>query len=190
MSPNDDSRYQAILARIAARHSTRRAPTDALATALNSLNALDTLDALTAPAAMIGYTAQAWRGSHKGTAWYGALRWFRARDYHGYRQLTVLGVWAQQAAPTTTDEDHTEAHPIMLCVGGKCLAYNAPFFDVEAYHRLIARDFRLYYGDDGRPPSAPVWHAPHSAQQPLVQRAAVAEALRNAIGQLLPSDAP
>jgi hypothetical protein len=40
----------------------------------------------------------------------------------------------------------------MLGIGVKRLSYSAPFYDAEAYHKLIRRNYDLYYQDDDTPP--------------------------------------
>jgi hypothetical protein len=70
----------------------------------------------------------------------GVVLWHRAAGYYGYKTLTLLGVWAR------------EESTVPILIGVKRLPYAAPFFDAEAYHKLIRRGYDLYYQDDGTPP--------------------------------------
>lgn len=71
----------------------------------------------------------------------GVVLWHRPAGYYGYKTLTLLGVWARQ-------------HEVQqkLVIGVKRLSYSAPFYDAEAYHKLIRRNYDLYYADDAIPP--------------------------------------
>ncbi len=97
--------------------------------------------------------------------WVGVVIWARAPGYDGYRVLTVRGVWAQAS----------EAARVM--VGVKRLHYRAPFYEAEAYHKLIRKNFDLYYGDDGSPPSQPALDVIYDEAERLALRAQVKEAL-------------
>jgi len=73
----------------------------------------------------------------------GAVIWKRASGYYGYKILTVFGIWcrAENAGPR-------------VLIGSKRLTYQPPFFDPEAYMKLMRRDYLTYYADDGAPPAA------------------------------------
>jgi hypothetical protein len=77
--------------------------------------------------------------------WVGVVVWQRAAGYTGYKTLTIIGIWAQQDGEATR-----------VIVGRKSLAFAAPFYEAEAYHKLIRNGFDLYYSDDGAPPAAPL----------------------------------
>jgi hypothetical protein len=102
--------------------------------------------------------------SVRGNGCVGAVIWLRARGFYGYRQLQLLGVWAHG----------TEA--VQVTVGVKALTYTAAIYNPEAYHALIRKDYRLYYADDNRPPSAPPLLTYDPARR-LAQRQQVERAL-------------
>ena len=77
-----------------------------------------------------------------GSGWSGVVVWFRPAGYHGYKTLTLLGIWA------CADRD---AVPVIM--GTRTLAFTAPFYNPEAYFHNIRRGFDLYYGDDASPPA-------------------------------------
>ena len=124
-----------------------RAQLDALARSLDGLNALDALDLLRAKrfSPNLSWGAKAFTGKQP-TPWVGALIWHRPAGYFGYKTLTVIGVWAV-----------AEAEGTRIIVGTKLLAFTAPFYEAEAYHKLIRDSFDLYYTDRGAPPEQNRW---------------------------------
>jgi hypothetical protein len=165
-------RPTSILAQIAEIRQTRadaplRAAQNDLAVILDKLNALGTLDdirrarfspALSAgPKAVSGLTP---------APWVGVVAWARPAGYFGYKTLTLMGVWA--VAET----------PIRVIVGAKRLAYAAPFFDAEAYHKLFKKGFETYYGDNvATPPEDSPTSFPYDDAQRLQLRETLATAL-------------
>lgn len=173
MSDDPDARYEEILRKIAERKAREQgqadltARRDALSRALDMINAHDALeDVCTAlqakkrcygPAVLTGRT------------WIGVVVWGFPREYRGYRNLTLIGVWAQH---------HQEG--IDLIVGTRQLPYKADFYEAEAFYKLIRRGFDVYYEDDGHPPEAEgrLYSARYDLAERLTQRAAVAAALK------------
>jgi hypothetical protein len=107
--------------------------------------------------------------------WVGVVLWQRAGGYDGYRILMLRGVWAAR-----------EGEAARVIVGAKHLRYRAPFYEAEAYHRLIRKSFDLYYGDDGSPPAQRALDVAYDEQQRLALR----DAVRAALGQLSGSPSP
>ena len=124
-----------------------RAQLDELARILDGLNALDALDLLRAKrfSPNLSWGAKAFTGKQP-TPWVGGLIWHRPAGYFGYKTLTVIGVWAV-----------AEAEGPRIIVGSKLLAFTAPFYEAEAYHKLIRDSFDLYYTDRGAPPEQNHW---------------------------------
>ncbi|MBN8639237.1 MAG: hypothetical protein J0M07_28220 [Anaerolineae bacterium] len=124
-----------------------RAQLDELARILDGLNALDALDQLRAKrfSPNLSWGAKAFTGKQP-TPWVGGLIWHRPAGYFGYKTLTVIGVWAV-----------AEAEGTRIIVGSKLLAFTAPFYEAEAYHKLIRDSFDLYYTDRGAPPEQNHW---------------------------------
>jgi hypothetical protein len=58
----------------------------------------------------------------------------------------------------------------VLAVGMKLLAFSAPFYDADAYHKLIRKNYDLYYKDDNTPPAQPAYSVPYDADQRLELR--------------------
>lgn len=73
--------------------------------------------------------------------WVGGVIWQRGSGYTGYRTLLIAGIWAQQIDGGC-----------LMSVGQKVVPYAAPFYEAEAYHKLIRAGFDVYYRDDGSPP--------------------------------------
>ncbi|MCL4249981.1 MAG: hypothetical protein KJ065_17675 [Anaerolineae bacterium] len=109
---------------------------------------LDDLDAWTAvEAALARYSRLiAWGPKTvKGdtpSPWVGVIMWRRASGYTGYRTLSLSGVWTVQ-----------EAHVVRIIMGQRTLPYAAPFYEAEVYHKLMRKDFTVYYDDNGAPPA-------------------------------------
>lgn len=142
----DDERYDEILKKIAEgrpfgsrrRELLAQTPHDR---ALDRINAYDTLGQLTRRdyRRVLCYGPKSLRGS----AWSGAVVWFHHKGYHGYQTLHLLGVWA-----------HYADDQILLSVGERQLAYQAPVYDAGVYRVAIQNNFRMYYDDAGGPPES------------------------------------
>jgi hypothetical protein len=76
-----------------------------------------------------------------GESWVGVVIWQRPRGYHGYRTLTLLGIWA-----------YVESVQVMITLGAKTLSFSNPYYNAEAYHKHIQTRFDLYYEGDASPP--------------------------------------
>lgn len=142
---------------------------EALARALNELNAMGALEDL---CKRDRFTWGPKAIKRRAPLTMGAVVWKRGSGYHGYKVLTLIGVWA---LPGDEDDD-----PVQIVVGVKHLAFAAPFFDAEAYHALIKRDFKTYYNDDSAPPIPENYRASFAfdADRRLEQRKALVAALR------------
>jgi hypothetical protein len=101
--------------------------------------------------------------------WVGVVMWARAPGYDGYRVLTLRGVWVVQ-----------EGEAVRVMAGVKRLAYSAPFYEAEAYHKLIRKNFDLYYADDGAPPAHPTLDTPYDEARRLELRERVKGAMLGA----------
>jgi len=141
-SPSDEERYADIQRRIEQHRSLGQDDGTAitLADALDGLNAFGFLDDL----------KTRWRGSsvcygpkaRQGSGWAGVMVWFRQSGYYGYKTLTLFGIWA------VLDSGQTQ-----IIIGTKTLDFAAPVYNAESYQYQIKRGFKVYYGDDGSPPS-------------------------------------
>lgn len=169
-----DERYNEILRRIAARQQAQAQAAAqsslhaVLGGALDSLNALDLLDAtLSKTLRKKGYLC--WGpAAFRSADWLGTLLWCKPASYHGYRLLRVVGIWA------TLGEGR-----VQITVAGKALPYAAPFYEAEAYHKLMRKGFDTYYQDDGAPPAAgTLLHTAYDAEQRLLLREQLAAALK------------
>lgn len=99
----------------------------------------------------------------------GVVFWHRAAGYHGYKVLSVHGVWVCQQQGTGETR---------LVVGEKNLPFAPAFFDPEPYHKLFKRDYTTYYRDDGMPPAHDrVQTVPYAPDHRLDLRAWLAAAL-------------
>ncbi len=136
-----EDRYQEILRRAEARKQAQEkaAAQITLSAVLDSLNALDTLDdvRLTDRKGWLCWGPRAF----KGRDWVAALLWCKPATYHGYRLLTAFGIWAI-----------AQENAVEVVLGTKQLPYTAPFYEAEAYHKLMREGFDTYYSDDGSPP--------------------------------------
>jgi hypothetical protein len=170
--------HRSIVTQVAQiRRSLAEAPLretqSALAAVLDSVNALGALDALREAA-----LSKALSGGPlvvQGSApepWVGAVIWQRAPGYFGYKTLSLFGLWAVRL------EDGTQ-----LRAGVRRLAYALDFYEADAYHKRIRREFALYYADDGAPPSVETaaWTARYTPEDRLALRAAVAAALQGLV---------
>jgi len=119
-----------------------RAQRENLARILDGLNVLDALDLLRSKrfSPNLSWGAKAFSGLQP-TPWVAGLIWHRPAGYFGYKTLTVIGVWA------VAQDSGTQ-----IIVGSKLLPFTAPFYEAEAYHKLIRDGFDLYYTDRGTPP--------------------------------------
>lgn len=104
--------------------------------------------------------------------WVGAAIWQRAPGYFGYRTLTLYGIWALRIGEET-----------QLQTGVRRLAYALDFFEADAYHKRIRREFALYYADDGGPPDEAnaAWSAVYTPESRLALRADAAAAITRLI---------
>lgn len=110
---------------------------------LDGLNAWDALDQFRrkAFARQLAYGPKAVQ-SPRTELWVGVVIWSRAPGYFGYKTLTLTGVWI-------VDRDGQAG----VIVGQRHTAFAHGFYDPEAYHKLIRKDYAVYYKDDGRPAS-------------------------------------
>ena len=149
--------------------ASARARLDDLARVLDGLNVMDALETLRRRrfSPNLCYGPKAFSGLTP-APWVSALIWHRPAGYFGYRTLTLLGVWAIDQASET-----------VITVGTKTRPYNAPFYEAEAYHKLIRQGFDLYYEENGSPPpeSGRCMTATYTADQRLALRDAVTQAL-------------
>ncbi|MBL8146738.1 MAG: hypothetical protein JNL34_10170 [Anaerolineae bacterium] len=150
-----------------------RAAQAELAAILDGLNALGELDKLreSGLSRLLSGGPVAVQGSLP-EPWVGAVIWQRAPGYFGYRTLTLYGIWALRNGEET-----------QLRTGVRRLAYALDFFEADAYHKRIRREFALYYADDGAPPAedAAVWNASYTPDNRLALRAEAAEAITRLI---------
>ncbi len=141
----------------------------ALAVTLDGLNAFGALEDLRrlrfSPRLCHGPSA---RDGLTPFPWVGAVIWHRPAGYLGYKTLTLIGVWAKA-------QDENGAHQIMI--GTKRITFAAPFYDAEAYFKLIPKAFDLYYDDNGSPPDSPALVFVYDAKQRLEAREQIAAAL-------------
>jgi hypothetical protein len=158
---NDDLLNEIIQRR---RANQIAAQTDPLARILDDLNIMDTLEAVR-KRAKLTYGPKIITSALPSK---GVVIWRRAPGYHGYKTLTLLGVWASLSGETP-----------MIAIGRKQLSFSAPFYDADAYHKLIKGNYDLYYKDDNRPPAQPVFSVPYAAEQRLMLRDAIATELAN-----------
>lgn len=100
----------------------------------------------------------------------GAVIWRRAPGYHGYKTLTLIGVWCMATADPAL---------LLVRVATRRLAYRPPFYDPEAYMSIMRRDYTAYYDDDGSPPAADAGLSDviYAAAERLTQRRWLAAAL-------------
>ncbi|MFN8530318.1 MAG: hypothetical protein U0670_17090 [Anaerolineae bacterium] len=109
--------------------------------------------------------------------WVGVMIWYRPSGYLGYKTLTLMGVWGM-AEPATEEESPR----LIIQVGLKRLPFAAPFYDAEAYVKLIRKSFDLYYHDDGSPPTTPAQSFVYEAEHRLEVRQTIASVLQGLVG--------
>lgn len=71
-----------------------------------------------------------------GDDWVGVVIWLRPGGYHGYKTLTLVGIWAR-----------AENEEPQIIVGTLQLRFTAPFYNPEAYFHTLRQSFGLYYSD-------------------------------------------
>lgn len=133
--------------------------TDPLARIFDDLNIMDTLEALCRRAPLC-YGPKVIRSAVPSM---GVVVWQRPAGYHGYKTLRLVGVWLSP-----------RGEKVMVAVGVKLLAFGAPFYDADAYHKLIRKNYDLYYRDDNKPPTHPAYSVPYDVDQRLELRATIA----------------
>lgn len=133
--------------RRARQNAPQAAQQAALAAALDGLDAMGALEALQRQRRPLCHGPKAVCGLSP-APWSGAVIWQRPAGYYGYRTLTLIGVWALR-----------EGEAVRTIIGKRLLPYRLDFYDGEAYHKLIRREFSLYYQDDGAPPAPEHWAA-------------------------------
>ena len=136
---------------------------DPLARILDDLNAMDALGALRKRATLC-YGPKAIKSAAPPSM--GVVIWQRPAGYYGYKTLTLIGVWAYWRDETA-----------LIAVGKKLLPFSAPFYDADAYHKLIRDHYDLYYHDDSTPPAKPAFSVRYDAEQRLDLRATIAHEL-------------
>jgi hypothetical protein len=135
------------------------AQTDPLARIFDDLNVMDTLGGIRSQTTLC-YGPKVIKSALPSM---GVVIWQRASGYYGYKTLRLVGVWAFRRAERP-----------MLAVGAKTLAFNAPFYDADAYHKLIRNSYDLYYKDDNKPPAQPAYSATYDREQRLELRSILA----------------
>ena len=178
MPPRSRPSHRSIAAQVAQIRRTRdEAPLHAtqaeLAAILDGLNALGGLDQLreAGPSRLLSGGPLAVQGGQP-CPWVGAVIWQRAPGYFGYRTLMLYGLWALRDGESTR-----------LRTGLRRLAYALDFFEPDAYHKRIRREFALYYADDGAPPAEA--EAAWSADYTPADRLALREEAASAINRLI-----
>jgi len=158
---NSDDLLNEILQRRKANQIAQQQ--DPLAQILDDLNAMDALDSLRRRSTLC-YGPKAIKSPLPSMA---VVIWQRASGYHGYKTLSLIGVWVYFRG------DGEAKRPI-LAIGKKMLKFSAPFYDADAYHKLIRDNYDLYYQDDRKPPSQPAYSVAYDAEQRLDLRGIIA----------------
>lgn len=153
MAKRNDSLLNEIIARRRANQVMQQA--DPLARVLDDLNVMDTLEALRRRAKLT-YGPKIITSALPSK---GVVLWQRASGYYGYKTLKVFGVWAFLRDEAT-----------VIAVGSKMLAFSSPFYDADAYHKLIKQNYDLYYTDDNRPPAQASFSVRYDAEERLELR--------------------
>ncbi len=157
MAKKQDDLLNEIMARRKANQLTQQ--TDPLARVFDELNVMDTLGGI-ARRANLCYGPKVIKSAYPSL---GVVIWQRAAGYHGYKTLNLVGVWLFER-----DEGVT------IAIGRKPLTFGAPFYEAEAYHKLIRNAYDLYYKDDNRPPAKPSYSTRYDPEQRLDLRAIIA----------------
>ncbi len=137
--------------------------TDPLAQILDDLNAMDALEGLRRRARLC-YGPKVIRSALPSL---GVVIWQRPSSYHGYKTLSLIGLWLYFRPAD-------EAKRPILAIGKKMLKFSAPFYDADAYHKIIRDNYNLYYQDDNRPPTQPAYSVAYDAEQRLELRGMIA----------------
>jgi hypothetical protein len=145
--------------------------TDPLARVLDDLNAMDALDGLRRRATLC-YGPKAIKTALPSM---GVVIWQRPSGYYGYKTISLIGVWASLRG-------EGEAQRVILAVGRKMLKFSAPFYDADAYHKLIRDNYDLYYQDDNKPPPQPAYSVAYDAEQRLELRGLIAHEVARLLG--------
>ena len=154
---NSDDLLNEIIARRKANQLAQQ--TDPLARILDDLNAMDTLDGIRRRSTLC-YGPKVIKSAAPSL---GVVIWQRAPTYHGYKTLKLVGVWV-----------FPRGESVQIAIGKKLLTYSAPFYDADAYNKLIRDNYNLYYQDDSRPPDQPNYSTRYDAEQRLDLRAVIA----------------
>jgi len=165
---NSDDLLNEIIQRRKANQLSQQ--TDPLAQILDDLNAMDMLDGMRRRSTLC-YGPKAIKSALPSM---GVVIWQRPAGYYGYKTLSLIGVWVSLRAEGETKR------PI-LAVGKKLLKFSAPFYDADAYHKLIRNNYDLYYQDDNKPPVQPSYSVPYDSEQRLDLRTTIARE----VGKLL-----
>ncbi|MBI1258556.1 MAG: hypothetical protein GC204_13895 [Chloroflexi bacterium] len=144
--------------------------TDPLARILDDLNAMDALDKLRRRATLC-YGPKAIKSALPSI---GVVIWQRASGYYGYKTLSLIGLWVYFRV-------EGEAKRPIIAIGKKMLKFSSPFYDADAYHKLIRDNYNLYYQDDGKPPAQPTYSVAYDSEQRLELRGMIA----HEVGKLL-----
>ncbi|MCC6804476.1 MAG: hypothetical protein IT319_16450 [Anaerolineae bacterium] len=133
--------------------------TDPLAHILDDLNVMDMMEGLRSRTPLC-YGPKVIRSAAPSM---GVVVWLRPAGYHGYKSLRLVGVWVTE-----------RGDKVMIAVGKKLLPFTPPFYDADAYHKLIRKSYDLYYRDDNTPPAQPAYSVPYDVEQRLELRETVA----------------
>ena len=161
MAKKQDDLLNEILQRRMANQLSQQ--TDPLARILDDLNAMDALDGLRRRATLC-YGPKVIKSALPSL---GVVIWQRAPGYYGYKTLKLVGLWVFVRG-------EGEERKAILCIGKKMLKFSAPFYDADAYHKLIRDAYDLYYQDDRKPPSQPAYTVAYDAEQRLDLRGIIA----------------
>lgn len=166
--PKSDDLLNEIIAR---RKALQQAPEqNALERVLDDLNAFDALDQLRRRTQLC-YGPKVIHSGGKLIST-GVVIWRRAPGYYGYKTLSLIGLW------TFHRDEQT-----LVAIGTKKLAFSPPFYDADAYHKLIRKDYDLYYQDDRTPPAKPAFAVRYDAEQRLDLRETVARELAREVAR-------
>lgn len=165
MADEQEQRYEDILKRIANRkpfgqHQDEDKPASPYDLIIDSLNSYDILDKLAQRpySNLIVHGPKALRYK----TWSGVVIWYRPKGYHGYKTLSLFGVWASQVGSD-----------IQLTIGIRELPYRAAVYSAEGYFATIQKDFKLFYEDRGNPPTDDdiiLFQTTHQAKERLIYR--------------------